>query len=395
MDWELAIEKNHEALRRILAMLVGMVGMVGGGDQSGDVRENTPPRHLHRFVLRLLRPAEAAMRRLIIVAARGIVVTLPKVYARKPRPKKPPLNRKNGYGTGLVIRPGPLPEWVKALVPKRSPRLSLPLLDPMKRFGVRRKYAKASAMPQIRLLGDDGPIVPFFRRPEPVPPPPPTPDDPLDAANIRRRLDVLRRALDDLPKQALRMARWQARRDARLAAEREAAGDHALRDSPSPSRSFTPPSVLPDISPSRGEISHSDGKLPIANVEREALPHTLLSSPLEGEMSGRTEGGVKGRDGEEGATGFDGEGINWAELGLTPEALALCRRRKERNAQSKMQPSSNSATTSQQARRFHRISPMRPGHPPGWRKRQNHDVYEVLNELHGLAVWASERRDSS
>jgi hypothetical protein len=38
---------------------------------------------------------------------------------------------------------------------------------------------------------------------------------------------------------------------------------------------------------------------------------------------------------------------------------------------------------------------MRPGRPPGWRKRQNHEVYEVLNELHGLAVWASERRDSS
>ena len=26
MNWELAIEKNHEALRRILAMLVAMVG---------------------------------------------------------------------------------------------------------------------------------------------------------------------------------------------------------------------------------------------------------------------------------------------------------------------------------------------------------------------------------
>jgi hypothetical protein len=103
-------------------------------------------------------------------------------------------------------------------------------------------------------------------------------------------------------------------------------------------------------------------------------------------MSGRTEGGVKGRD---------GEGINWAELGVTPEALALCRRRKERHAQSKMQPSSTSAPTSQPPRRHHRISPMRPGRPPGWRKRQNHDVYEVLNELHGLAVWAGERRNSS
>jgi hypothetical protein len=126
--------------------------MTGDTDQSV-ARQGTLPRHLHRFVLRLLRPAEASMRRLIIIAARGIVVTLPKVYDRKARPRKPPLNRSNGYGTNIVIRRGPLPEWAKALMPKRSPRLSLPLLDPMKRFGVRRKYVKPSAMPQIRVLG--------------------------------------------------------------------------------------------------------------------------------------------------------------------------------------------------------------------------------------------------
>jgi len=40
----------------------------------------------------------------------------------------------------------------------------------------------------------------------------------------------------------------------------------------------SPPSVLPDISPSRGEISQSPASKP-------------LISPLEGEMSGRTEGG--------------------------------------------------------------------------------------------------------
>ena len=44
-------------------------------------------------------------------------------------------------------------------------------------------------------------------------------------------------------------------------------------------RSFTPPSVLPDISPTRGEIgSFSAGY--------------WLISPRVGEMSGRTEGGA-------------------------------------------------------------------------------------------------------
>ncbi|PYG55146.1 precorrin-3B synthase/fused signal recognition particle receptor/diaminohydroxyphosphoribosylaminopyrimidine deaminase/5-amino-6-(5-phosphoribosylamino)uracil reductase [Rhizobium sp. UGM030330-04] len=55
-----------------------------------------------------------------------------------------------------------------------------------------------------------------------------------------------------------------------------------------------PPSVLPDISPSRGEIdkqmaprSLSTGG--VASCERRLMPQVI--SPLEGEMSGRTEGG--------------------------------------------------------------------------------------------------------
>ncbi len=114
MDWALAIEKNREALRRILAMLVAMVAAANGGsaggqfftqkgsDASGQAHAEkskptpapTLPRHLHRFVLRLLRPAEAATRRLIIVAARGLVVELvPAAPARRqaetgPQPKQ-------------------------------------------------------------------------------------------------------------------------------------------------------------------------------------------------------------------------------------------------------------------------------------------------------------------
>ena len=52
-----------------------------------------------------------------------------------------------------------------------------------------------------------------------------------------------------------------------------------------------PPSVLPDISPSRGEIRPSAFLSPIASVAGEVEALQLLISPLEGEMSGRTEGG--------------------------------------------------------------------------------------------------------
>ncbi|MCV3242840.1 hypothetical protein [Mesorhizobium sp. ZC-5] len=83
MDWTAAIEKNREALKRILAALVAMAGLAGAdpgfpSPLRGGVRGGgTLPRHLHRAVLRLLRPAEAATRRLIIVAARGIIVPPP------------------------------------------------------------------------------------------------------------------------------------------------------------------------------------------------------------------------------------------------------------------------------------------------------------------------------
>ncbi len=57
-----------------------------------------------------------------------------------------------------------------------------------------------------------------------------------------------------------------------------------------------PPSVLPDISPSRGEITcgtNFHSQLASSSVERERGAFRLSISPLEGEMSGRTEGGYR------------------------------------------------------------------------------------------------------
>src|SRR6187401_25372 len=95
MDWHLAIEKNREALKRVLAMLVAMAGLavLPAGDRVDWRSAPTLPRHLHRFVLRLLRPAEAAARRLIIVAARGLVVEL--APPRTPKPKPPSIYVRN------------------------------------------------------------------------------------------------------------------------------------------------------------------------------------------------------------------------------------------------------------------------------------------------------------
>jgi hypothetical protein len=285
MDWHLAIEKNCEALKRILAMIFAMVG---GTEMRDGVRPTTLPRHLHRFVLSLLRPAEAAARRLVIVAARGLVVELAPPRQQKPKPRS--IFVRNGVGTGIV-RKGSLQD--RASAPPRA--LALPLFDPLKRFGARRSYVKSSAVPHIRSFDDVR--APLFQQPRRPAPPPPTPDDPLDAGRLHRRLDAIASALDDLPRHAKRLARWQARRDAWLNQEGSGGADRH----PTPALRADPP-------------PGGEGSRPVA---------------------------AKGK----------------------PRIL--------------------------------RLSPMRPGRPPGWRRRPTHPVHDVLTELHGLAVWAQERPDTS
>ena len=106
---KIAVDRNHAALKHILAGLVAMAGWTATGGTflracgdagSASGRPNTLPRHLYVAILRLLRPAEAATRRLVIVLARGIVVTLPPLRPAKPKPG--PVLLKDGKGTGIV-----------------------------------------------------------------------------------------------------------------------------------------------------------------------------------------------------------------------------------------------------------------------------------------------------
>jgi hypothetical protein len=66
MDWARVVEINCVALSRIVVELMAMIGVVSGA-----------------AVLRLLQPAESALRRLIVIAARGLVV---KPVAVRPMP---------------------------------------------------------------------------------------------------------------------------------------------------------------------------------------------------------------------------------------------------------------------------------------------------------------------
>ena len=216
MDGILAIRHNHDALKRILASLFAMAGLATAphpevrslSGSEGEPRR-TLPRYLRLAVLRLLRPAEAAARRLVIALAltampearaSGTVPSQrPHMQNRKPKPR--PTILRNGIGTGIVLPRG-LP-GTAALRPAARP-LGFPLFDPLRRpFGRPRRPA-ASGVPRI--------CFPGFSQPFPVPVRQPSaPDDMVDAVRLGQRLAALGRALDDLPAQARRFIRWHSR----------------------------------------------------------------------------------------------------------------------------------------------------------------------------------------
>ena len=68
MDWPTIIERNRERRPAVLAPLFVVLGF--------DARRAALHRHMHRALLITLRPTESAVRRLIIIAARGIVSKL-------------------------------------------------------------------------------------------------------------------------------------------------------------------------------------------------------------------------------------------------------------------------------------------------------------------------------
>ncbi len=183
MDWDRVIERNQEALIRIVAMLIAMVEMGSGGMVA------LLPPSLYNAVSRMLLPTESAVRRLIAIAARGLKV-------------KPALIR-------------PMPQGL-AFAGKGGGQIAFQLFDTRQRFSraSRRRFAATKAIPRIHVFADS-PLIPLFQ-PRPVEPPIQEPDDSvdvIDATRLGRRLAAVKMALDNLPRQARRLARWKARRD--------------------------------------------------------------------------------------------------------------------------------------------------------------------------------------
>ena len=188
MDWAMAIERNSEALLRVVAALVSMVRVKGGGVAA------FLPRDIYSAALILLRPAESAVRRLIIMAARGIVVKLRLSAAR-------------AFPAGLALNRDA----------ERIPAFCL--IDPLKRFAPEDfewGKTKQQVLPRISVPGLFDPVFPDQ--------PALDIDDRVAAAALGRRVQALRFALDHLPQQARRLARWKAKRELERQAEKPRPG---------------------------------------------------------------------------------------------------------------------------------------------------------------------------
>ena len=189
MDWNFAIERHRLPLLGLVRALCAEIGLTEG------VTVERVPKPVHRYVLRILRTAESAVRRLIVAAARNIVVE-----PRETRPSKPRQKPSS--------KPKPKAEGEAKSRRKRRPLFNL--FDALKRFGRRFRKKRRGPEPHVHSIES------FFRQKEAeiaaaqakqkV-----VDDGMVNAAPLIRRLIAAADALTDIPGQAMRLAQWQAR----------------------------------------------------------------------------------------------------------------------------------------------------------------------------------------
>ncbi len=179
MDWARAIRRNRDQLRQIVLVLFALAGMRVGGSLF------TLRRSVVGAIMLVLRPAESAVRRLIVIAAYGLA---PSTKPRRPWQGLPDPLRGGAGGGGDAAQSFP----------------AFKLFDPLKSFD------PESIWDAEPVWQSGYGLAPCFTCNSE------NPDHPLDATRLGQRLNALIRAIDNLPHQARRLARWQAKRDERL-----------------------------------------------------------------------------------------------------------------------------------------------------------------------------------
>ena len=173
-----SIDLHTTALVRIVAGLFALLGLTEGAVLA------RIPKELHRSIIRILRPAESAARRMIVVLAQAM-----NVKAAPPR-RKP---------VGIIP------------AGQGKSRPAFRLFEPGHRFLAQKIKPKAGPRPRPRItfFGDgEYRTISLSREAKAKPPA----DGKADPAHLALRLEALKAALGDLPRQAQRLARALARR---------------------------------------------------------------------------------------------------------------------------------------------------------------------------------------
>jgi hypothetical protein len=206
MDWAAAIERHQPALARILAGLLVLAGYA-----NGSIAARLDGR-IYRSVLRTLYPLESALRRLIVIAALKLVVKPAPVRPKRPWAEGRAIAKKGKGGGRNAFR----------LFDTRAPiPLKPELRDVAKKVAKTedgsKPYLFAEPEPRYANVYDGSVVLPWFKPPPPAEPAPqPEPerhDGSVDTRHLGRRLAAAKAALEDIPRQALRLKRWQARRE--------------------------------------------------------------------------------------------------------------------------------------------------------------------------------------
>jgi hypothetical protein len=174
-DWGAAVDHYGEQLCAIAARLIVMAGI------KGMVSVPTLPRRLYWRILSVLRPAEYAVRRLIVMAACKLDLTIP------------PLRPGSAVPAGGTTAPDGDPPEPADGADANTPAFAL--FDPFKRTG--HPWLEPDG-----IAADEDTDFPLAL----------PPNEPVDAKALCRRIRALADALSDLDGQALRLARWRARR---------------------------------------------------------------------------------------------------------------------------------------------------------------------------------------
>ncbi len=193
---DLAIRRNRDQLRQIVLALFALAGGLtspAGGRCPALPGERglspvTSPFH-HRLIMAVLRPAESAVRRLIVIAAYGLKL--------------------NGPAKPAAALTSPLRGEVPGFAGRRGVYRAFPLFDPLKSFDPDTIWDSEPAYQSD--YGFTKSIAWHDAS---------TDSTPVEATHFGHRLNAVLRPLNDLPRQARRLKRWELKRDAALKASK-------------------------------------------------------------------------------------------------------------------------------------------------------------------------------